>query len=142
MVRMTAMALDVREFAHRLHELDREAILAVAAHLVQERATTAGEVAWWEDTLAVQGILRTHRASRSAARAAHEACAAVQHAARRNGMALPHEGVTMVARAAGEVARALVAEAVSGEAAVAVTDRLMAPFSTGHRCEPMASRRL
>lgn len=142
MVTMTAMVLDSREFADRLHSLGRDEIVAVAAHIAEERSTTAGEVSWWEDTLAVQGILRAHRASRRAARAAHEACAAVQLAARREGMTLPDEGVTMVARAAGEVARALVAETVSGECAMAVADRLMVPFAPAWRCSPVVSRSL
>ena len=125
---MAPMVMDTRAFTECLRRLGHEEIERAAARLCEERATAAGEVTWWEDTLMIQGILRTHRASRHAARHAHDACTAVQRAAQASGFELPDEVVTAVARAAAEVARALVAEAVAGDGAIAVVDRMMAVF--------------
>jgi hypothetical protein len=125
---MHVMVMDARTFTDSLRRLGHADIERAAARLCEERATAAGEVTWWEDTLTIQGILRTHRASRHAARHAHEACTAVQRAAQASGFELPDESVTAVARAAAEVARALVAEAVAGDGAIAAVDRMMAMF--------------
>jgi hypothetical protein len=82
--------------------------LATAAHRVKDaRATTAGDIDWWRATAAVSRRLRhTHRspAAAIAARRASEAVLGAPGAAE-----LPHDAVVHAARAAGDVARVLVA---------------------------------
>jgi hypothetical protein len=71
------------------------------------RATTAGDVDWWRATAAVSRRLRhTHR-SRAAAIAALRASEAVLGAP--GAAELPHDAVVHAARAAGDLARVLVA---------------------------------
>ncbi len=67
------------------------------------------EVDWWRATMAIDRVVRHARRARHAARAAAEAQRAVEHAARRAGIALPDPEVTRVARAAADVARGLAA---------------------------------
>lgn len=112
------------EFIELLSDLDRDSIERVAKRLADDRSTPAGDVAWWEDTLCVQSALRVAKASRRAARTAHAACGAVQRAAQSEGFELPDEVVTLVARAAADVARALVASAAGSTEAEAAAHRL------------------
>lgn len=118
------------EFVDLLHDLDRDAIERVAKRLADDRSTAAGDVAWWEDTLCVQSALRAQRASRRAARTAHAACGAVQRAAQADGIELPDEVVTLVARAAADVARALVAGAAGSSESEAAAHRLGSAFES------------
>ena len=67
------------------------------------------EVDWWRATIAIDKVLRPSRCTRRAARVAADAAHAVQGSAARGGMILPDPEVTRVARAAGDVARGLVA---------------------------------
>jgi hypothetical protein len=60
-------------------------------------------------TIAIDGAIRHGRCSRGAAHAATRAAHLVQHVAEREGYELPDADVTRVARAAAEVARAIIA---------------------------------
>ena len=90
----------------------REVADAVASHL----DSPAAEVAWWQATLAIDGALRRHGRSRTAARAGFDASRAVLSAADRAGISLPDDEVTSAARAARELARGLVAGEPAGPA--------------------------
>jgi hypothetical protein len=106
--------MDPSEFNQRLRELSGEAICALAAALRDELETTEGEVAWWRATIAISAALKRQRRSREAGLAAHTASVALVDAAIRAGLLeTARDDVTVVARAASEVARALVAETTS-----------------------------
>ena len=103
--------MDPSEFNQRLRELSGEAICTLATALRHELDTTEGEVAWWRATIAITAALKRQRRSREAGLAAHTASVALVDAATRAGLIdSAREDVTIVARAASEVARALVAE--------------------------------
>jgi len=67
------------------------------------------EVDWWRATIAIDKVLRHACRTRIAAGAATDAAHAVQDAATRAGIPLPDDEVTLVARAAADVARGLAA---------------------------------
>jgi hypothetical protein len=102
------------EFNEQLRALSGEAISALAEALRREIETAEGEVAWWRATIAISAALKRQHRSREAGLAAHTASVALVDAATRAGL-LDHarDDVTIVARAASEVARALVAETTS-----------------------------
>jgi hypothetical protein len=82
--------------------------LATAARGVEDaRATTAGDIDWWRATAAVSRRLRQLHRSRAAAIAALRASEAVLEAP--GAAELPHDAVVHAARAAGDLARVLVA---------------------------------
>jgi len=97
-------------FVERLSELTGPEIAALAANLRHELDTVDGEVAWWRATIAIGADLKRHHCSREAGLAAHRSSAAVQHAATKADTDVSKDDVTLVARAASEVARVLVAE--------------------------------
>jgi hypothetical protein len=102
--------VDSTEFAELLEGLRSEDISLVADGLRADLASTEGEVAWWRATIAVSGALRRTRRTREAGVAAHRAACAVLTAARQAGLGEDRRTeVSQVARAAAEVARALVA---------------------------------
>jgi len=102
--------MDSTEFTHLLEQLRSDDITRVAAELRADLASAEGEVAWWRATIAVSGSLRRSRRTREASAAAHRAASAVVVAAREAGLGDERrDEVTQVARAAAEVARALVA---------------------------------
>jgi hypothetical protein len=102
--------MDAAEFADRLGELSSTDIRDIAAALQLQLGTAEGEVAWWKATIAIEIALKRQRHSRVAGRAAWVAAHALLEAAEREGL-LPAEKdlVTLVARAASDVARGLVA---------------------------------
>ena len=103
--------MDPSEFNQRLRELSGEAITALATALRQELETAEGEVAWWRATIEISAALKRQHRSREAGLAAHTASVALVEAATRAGLFdQARDDVTIVARAASEVARALVAE--------------------------------
>ena len=108
--------MDAAEFAARLAGLSRSDIKQIATAIQHQLGTAEGEVAWWKATIAIDASLKRQRYSRIAGRAAWIAAHAIQDAAEREGM-LPTEKdtVTMVARAASDVARGFVA---GGQAAM------------------------
>lgn len=102
--------MEPTEFIERLRELNGEAIADVARALRLELDSADGEVSWWRATIAIGSALKRQHRSREAGLAAHDASVAVIAAAARAGL-LEHDrvDVIVVARAASEVARALVA---------------------------------
>jgi hypothetical protein len=97
----------IAEFNEALRRLTLDEVHAIARSLESE--TAGDEVDAWRATIAIDRALRhTHR-TREAARAARDAAQAVQCTAAAQGVELPDEDVTHVARAAAEVARGLVA---------------------------------
>jgi hypothetical protein len=99
-------------FVARASTLTVEEIREINGSIRRTADTADGEVAWWKATVTVSCSLRRMHRSREAGLAAHRAVAAVQAAAARAGLGTAdRDAVTTVARAAAEVARALVAEA-------------------------------
>ncbi|MGH9246282.1 MAG: hypothetical protein ACRD29_18615 [Acidimicrobiales bacterium] len=107
--------MQANEFTARMARLTAPDFVAVAAALRAEHETADGEVAWWRATMAVNASLRRQRRTREAGLAAHHAAAAVLESARECGL-LDAERTTAiaVARAAAEVARALIAGQLPG----------------------------
>jgi hypothetical protein len=101
--------VDVVAFGRALTELSVDDIRAVARDLSDASASIADEIALTRSVLLIEQTLRhTHRLQHAAA-AALAAATAVQEAAQRARMTLPDSDVTRVARAAAQLARALVA---------------------------------
>lgn len=100
--------MELDDFIRRLTQLSAAELTSLAA-----RVAAIGlddDVAWWRATLAVDGSLRrAHRSTRSAA-AASAAVRAVVAAAHRAGLDAAAPDVARLAKAAGDTARALVAE--------------------------------
>ena len=95
------------DFTGALRALSYDDIRDIAKSIAHN--SVGDEVDAWRITIAIDRALRhTHR-TRQAAQAAYAAAQAVQRAAEADGVELPHEQVTHVARAAAEVARGLVA---------------------------------
>src|SRR5438093_154734 len=97
----------VAGFLESLRALSAHDLQRIAASLASE--TLTDEVDWWRATIAIDKVLRHSRCSRHAARAANDAVHVVQESAQREGIALPDQQVTRVARAAADVARGLAA---------------------------------
>src|SRR4030081_3768623 len=100
--------MEPAEFAERLSELTGPDIAALAASLRHELETADGEVSWWRATITIGTNLKRHHRSREAGLAAHRAALAVLSAAEKVDE-ISKDDVTLVARAASEVARVLVA---------------------------------
>src|SRR5687768_12298391 len=94
-------------FVGRLRCLSGEQVTMIARASEGARASIAGEVEWWRATAIVSRDLRRRRRSRRAAVASLRASEAVRAAPGASGAA--NGDVLHAARAAGEVARALVA---------------------------------
>jgi hypothetical protein len=95
------------EFVSRLQQLTCKRLGELARRVEDVRATTAGDVEWWRATAAVSRRLRVLHHSRAAAIVAIRASEAVLGAP--GAVELPRDAVVQVARAAGDVARVLVA---------------------------------
>jgi hypothetical protein len=103
-------ALDAGSFTVRLDDLSVEDFHLLASDLRADVASADGEVGWWRATMAVGTVLRRTRRTREAGMAAHAAASAVvARAERLSLLEHEHDDVTVVARAAAEVARGLVA---------------------------------
>lgn len=113
-------------FVDRLNGLTGLEITAVAASLRHEVETADGEVSWWRATIAVGADLKRYHRSREAGLVAHRSAAAVQQAAENAG-GITKDDVTIVARAASEVARALVVQH-HHEVPALVMNVLLAPW--------------
>src|SRR6476469_1173738 len=94
-----------------LRGLGPEDLSAVARAIDASHQTAADEVMAWEDLMRIDEALRLQGRSRMAARAAHEAVAAVRGAVAATDIEIPDSVVTRVAREAALLARAMVAEA-------------------------------
>ncbi len=102
--------MDVGEFSRALENLTAEDVHRIAATLTSNHADSAAdEVEAWRVTLTIDRVLRRTHRTRLAARAASSITHTVLQIAAAQGIRLPDEEVTHVARAAAEVARALVA---------------------------------
>ena len=102
--------MDLAAFVERLDDLTGDDIADVASELRHEFETADGELCWWRATLAVSTNLKRQHRSREASLAAHRSSAAVLRAADKADMRVSKDDVTLVARAASEVARLLVAD--------------------------------
>ena len=105
--------MDLSDFMGLLERLDADAIAAAASELDAYAASAAGELSWWRATVEIDRELRLHRAGRVAALSATQAAAAVTQAAVAAGITLPDARVTVVARAAADVARGLAVHATA-----------------------------
>jgi hypothetical protein len=103
----TAESEAIGVFVGRLRGLTTEQLAIIARVSEDARSTVAGELEWWRATATVSRDLRRRRCSRRAAMASLRATDAVRAAPAATHAA--HGDVVHVARAAGEVARALVA---------------------------------
>jgi hypothetical protein len=103
------MAVQLESFIEALERLTAPQLRAVADQLDAAYASAAGEVAWWQATVDIERAVRRQHCGRHATVAAHRASLAVLAAARSADMELPDGRVTLVARAAADVARGLVA---------------------------------
>jgi hypothetical protein len=115
------------EFLEALADLSGHAILALASTLRHELESVDGEVAWWRATIVIDTTLKQHHRSREAGLAAHRASVAVLAAADRSTVPLSREDMTIVARAASDVARALIADH-GGPAPHAAAEIVLAPW--------------
>jgi hypothetical protein len=95
------------EFVSRVRCLTSGELGTAARRVEDARATTAGDIEWWRATAAVSRRLRQLHRSRAAAIAALRASEAVLGAP--GAAELSHDAVVHAARAAGDVARVLVA---------------------------------
>jgi hypothetical protein len=94
-------------FLGRLRQMSDGQLASVVAAVVRGRSTAAADVDWWQATTAVSVELRRLRRGRAAASAALQAGEAVLAAPGAN--EIPHDDLVHAARAAGDVARVLVA---------------------------------
>ncbi len=102
--------MDVGEFSRALESLTAEDLHRIAATLTNNHSDNAAdEVEAWRVTLTIDRVLRRTHRTRLAARAASSITHTVLQIAAAQGIRLPDEEVTHVARAAAEVARGLIA---------------------------------
>jgi len=102
--------MDVAEFSRALEGLTTEDVHRIAATLTNNHSDSAAdEVEAWRVTLTIDRVLRRTHRTRLAARAASSITHTVLQIASAQGIRLPDEEVTHVARAAAEVARGLIA---------------------------------
>ena len=102
--------MELAAFVDRLNGLTGPEITALASSLRHELETADGELTWWRATIAIGANLKRHHCSREAGIVAHRCSTAVVHAATLTDTEVTKDDVTLVARAASEVARVLVAE--------------------------------
>ena len=118
--------MEVGEFSRALEGLTAEDVHRIAATLTNNHSDNAAdEVEAWRVTLTIDRVLRRTHRTRLAARAASSITHTVLQIAAAQGIRLPDEEVTHVARAAAEVARALVA----GDDVRAEVETLLADWS-------------
>jgi hypothetical protein len=102
--------VDVGEFTQALERLTADDVHCIAASLTSNHTDSAAdEVEAWRVTLTIDRVLRRTHRTRVAAQAASTVTHTVLQIAAAQGIRLPDEEVTHVARAAAEVARGLVA---------------------------------
>lgn len=100
--------METETLNQRLAQLSADEIASLAARI--RMVDHDDDVAWWRATITVNGSLRRSHHSIRSARAADAAARAVVSAGRRVGLDSAAPDVVVVATAAGDVARALVAE--------------------------------
>lgn len=115
--------MDVVEFTRALERLTAEDLHRIAVTLIGHSESPADEVEAWRVTLTIDRVLRRTHRTRVAARAASRVTHTVLQIAAAQGIRLPDEDVTHVARAAAEVARGLVAgDEVQSEVSTLLVD--------------------
>jgi hypothetical protein len=102
--------VEADQFSERLRDLSGHTIVSIATTIRHEMESVDGEVTWWRATITIGATLKRHHRSREAGLAAHQASLAVLEAAERSSVPVSRDDATLVARAASEVARALVAD--------------------------------
>jgi hypothetical protein len=118
--------MDVGEFSRALEGLTAEDVHRIAATLTNNHSDNAAdEVEAWRVTLTIDRVLRRTHRTRLVARAASSITHTVLQIAAAQGIRLPDEEVTHVARAAAEVARGLIA----GDDVRAEVESLLADWS-------------
>lgn len=101
--------MDVQEFTRLIGRMSPGEIAATALEIESHLSSAGDEVDWWRATIAIDRVLKQNGRGRLAAVAASSATRAVLAAAVAAGVELPDAGATSVARAAGYVARGMVA---------------------------------
>ncbi|MHB8671975.1 MAG: hypothetical protein ACYDAD_15675 [Acidimicrobiales bacterium] len=117
--------MDVYDFVQRMGHLSASDVRLVVEQIELHLASAADDVEWWQATLAIDGVLRRSGRLRDAAAAASSAARAVMAGSGASEPKKPGEDYLRVARAAGLVARGLVA----GEAARGPVDHLLRDFA-------------
>jgi hypothetical protein len=105
--------VELTSLEQTLRDLTLAEIRTIARELEDVHTSPADEIAATRAILGVEQSLRTRHLQTQAAIAARHVGAAVQEAATRGGLTLPDDDVTRVARAAGQVARAVIAGAAA-----------------------------
>jgi len=103
------MVMDLQEFTQAIHEMSVTDIRDVAAEIGGHQASVADDIAWWQATLTIDRILKHDGRCRVAAVAASNASRAVLAIAEHDHQTAADTAVITVARAAGTIARGLVA---------------------------------
>jgi hypothetical protein len=103
--------VELTNFVAVLRALGPDDIERIARAIEASHQTAADEVAAWEDLMRIDDALRRGGRSRAAARAAHDAVAAVRDAVATTDAHVPDAVLTRVAREAALLARAMVADA-------------------------------
>lgn len=101
--------MNVQEFTQTIHRMSMADVRAVAAEMGGHQATAADDIAWWQATLTIDKVLKHGGRCRSAAVAASTASRAILAVAEHGHCATTDADVIAVARAAGTIARGLVA---------------------------------
>ena len=101
--------MDLLEFTQAIHEMSIADIREVAAEIGGHLASAADDIAWWQATLTIDKVLKHDGHCRTAAVAASTASRAVLAIVEHSGGCAPDSEVIVVARAAGTIARGLVA---------------------------------
>jgi hypothetical protein len=108
--------VDVDLFGRALAELSIDDVRSIAADLRDACTSTADEIAHTRSMLMIEQSLRRSHRLHDAATVALECATCVQGVARRSGVELPDDDVTMVARAAAQLARGLLIRHLAGMA--------------------------
>ena len=99
--------MELDQFLAAVETMSASDLRAVAASVGNDSVTD--EVDWWRATIAIDRAIRHGRCSRGAPTRPPAPRHLVQHVATREDFELPDADVTKVARAAAEVARAMIA---------------------------------
>jgi len=118
--------MELREYTSALRRMTIGEIRCVAAELHARSLAPADEVAWWRAHITLDNAIRAGRSGRAASLAAVAASQAVVAVADDADVVLPDPDVTWVARAAADVARAIVA----GDPVRHVLDQLLECWPT------------
>ena len=119
--------MEANELTIRLHRLTGDDIAAIASELRHGFDCADGEITWWRATTAIAASLKRHHRSREAGLLAHRASQAVLDAVEHSDEPVAREDAILVARAASDVARAVIAEHLAATGSHA-TEVVLAPW--------------